>query len=149
MSETRFPKAALRRLEVEAGQPVVPGELVPWCRAVDGAIASLGEELRAHRETRESTARRIVRRDVALAPRVERAREQADALTRELEALSRRCRRLLEEESEHATSSRESLNSVEALRRDLIAWVVATRAVEAELRTWLVESVYRDRGVAG
>jgi len=139
--------SALAELEQEGTQPVVPGELASWCRDVGAKLAAMRDAWReASRRWREETER-ILEKDTALAARVDELRRKEAALGDELDDASSRAKGLLAGDLEDPTASEESLGGAERLRKDLLAWIVGARALDAEVETWFLEADYRDRGV--
>jgi hypothetical protein len=136
---------SLASAERETAQPVVPGEVVPWARAVRGRLEEAAFVWAASGDERQAVERRIVGDDPAQAARVRDAKESEARLRARLEALFDRLGRLREAERK-SSGSEEPLAAARELRRDILAWIVDVRALGAKLGTWRVEASHRDRG---
>lgn len=137
---------ALAKAEREAAQPVVPGELQSWARAVRGELGDVAAAWDESSGARRSTAREILREDPALAARVEPLKAVEAKLVQRLEELRRDAKALCKDDLEDATGSEEALDAIRALRRALLEWIVDVRVHGAELGTWRDEATHRERG---
>jgi len=138
---------ALASVEREAEQPVLPGELAPWARALLDRLGALADAWKDAGPEERTQGRRAVQEDPPLAARFGHLREERRRLRSDMLELERRARRLEEEDAATAPAgSDEAREAVEQLRRDVLTWVVAARAHAAEHRTWVLEATWRDRG---
>jgi hypothetical protein len=135
----------LATAERETAQPVVPGELVPWARAVHGRLDEVADAWRQSNDDRKALERRTVDEDPELAARIRASRKTEAELQQRLDAVRGRLDGLREVERK-ASGSEEPLDEVRGLRRDILAWIVDVRVFGAELGTWRVEASHRDRG---
>jgi hypothetical protein len=145
--------AALAIVEAEASIPVVPGNSGRWCgtllRAIEHIEGPWGGFVRDHEQTLKET----LETDLDLASRIQKAKARLDVLVREIDRLKRSAA-LLKEESDPAKNdgesgeptSKEPTAKVEALRKDILAWIVNCRALTKEVETWFLEASYRDTG---
>jgi len=137
---------ALSALESATGTAIVPGELRTWCHAVEDSLEPLQLAWRERLESDHLTFEQILRNAPGLSGRVDQLRKAEQTLRDELEHFASRVERLLEIDAERLDTSEEPLDKLESLREQLLAWIVGTRAHETELRTWLLEAIYRVAG---
>lgn len=139
---------AVDLLELEAGQPVLPGELREWCDTLLSSLGGVDMAWQRFCDEHQAILERVVRDDPALLPRAEKAMHSIAELDRGRGRLREESQALLDEDSEHPTASAEPTDRVEDCRNRVLEWVVRFRAFRGQVRTLLAESVYRDRGVA-
>lgn len=140
---------ALTILEQQLETPVVPGELDGWLETVLEHWSETGKQLRLTIEVEHPPAtKEIDREDLELHRRVEQIREEDqqlllafDELTRDLQRLQTAVENVGPQESE--TKAEKPLHD---LTERALAMVIRIRKQEQAIKTWLCESLERDRG---
>ncbi len=139
---------ALQKFEMALEAPVVPGELVEWTQSAQAAL----EEL-AHQERRQLVAvhqqefAEIAHQDPGMLWRVEQMQDEDAAIGRALQEAQSGLAAL----NQRAEAVQSDEAAAEPLRREMVdrglELVIRIRKQEAAAKTWLAESLQRDRGV--
>ena len=148
-SNSRDLLTALARFETCLETPVIPGELPDWLASAQAHCHHLGDILRRQvSEKHSELLRQIVRQDAELARRVEKLKENDEALL----AQQQDCCSMLDQlhvkadqVEPHEAKLHEQLEQV--IERS-IAFVIEVRKQETALTTWYMEAFDRDRGTA-
>lgn len=138
----------LEELEERATSAVVPGELRAWCDGLVRGARRVGSAWQRYAEEEGGLLEQILREDRELGHRVDHFIQAFAALSRELFELREWAAHLLEQDLEEPAGSEEPTEDVRELRRRALEWIVDTRAHHGDVSTFLLEAVYRDRGVA-
>jgi len=137
----------LGELEKEARDPLVPGDLDPWCRRILEKLDAVDRLWQPFRRNQEEVNEQIVTSDPELARRAELLQRKRRDLRERHPDLRRIGRELLA--ASESETSREPTKEGRVWRNQLLEWAGECRKLEEEQRTWLVESLYRDRGEVG
>ena len=138
----------LKEFETTLATPIVSGELIEWSTNAAAVCGRLGKILRDDipRQHGEVFAR-ILQQDLTLASQIEKLKssdtqlvdEQLDLVESSLQALTQSARSAKQDEAKLATASKEAVKLA-------MEFVVAVRAQETIIETWLIEAFSRDLG---
>ncbi|MCO6438316.1 MAG: hypothetical protein J5J06_14570 [Phycisphaerae bacterium] len=139
---------ALMKLETALEKPVIPGEMESWARDVRNEAASFDHLLRervagAHAELYAS----ITDEDQGLFRRVEQLRQEDFDIRNAYDAFLSEASTLCENASRAEPQEAPAESRIAQISDNGLALVIRIRKQELALRTWLVESAFRDRGV--
>ena len=141
---------ALFQLEDRLETPVVPGEMVEWCRQVQAAFEGLRTLYEDRvRPSHERQFAAIRNEDPALDTRTSQLASEDEAIVVELERLGS-ILNILADHVDPQAETAEDLGTGEQLPelvREMLAVVIRIRTFEKAVQTWYVEAFQRDRGV--
>jgi hypothetical protein len=135
----------LADLEDEVGVPVLSGEARRWSESIVRLFDRLDHAWRDQVQKDRATLEETMRTDAELSAQVEKMCQREEIVARELEDLKARTGRLCEA-SQNVIGGAEPVKQLEEIRGEWMTWIVSCRALAKEIRTWLVESIYRDTG---
>lgn len=136
----------LEGFETEVSAPFLPGEAAAWCRRVKEQLATLKRTLDSVDESRRRDISQISREDPELLTRTAALRRRRAELEEELAQL-RESLAVFQRQIAGGSTDVSPRSHLRRLRADLLDWIVHWRAHDSEIRTWLQEALYRDRGV--
>lgn len=140
-------RSALDALAETSREEVAPGEALDWLAKAEPACAQVEERWTPYRDRLRSTFQDIEENDISLLHRVEQLRQDGRALEARWAELRERMGRSVDEEL--GTGYEAAAEQVLALKGKLADWVHDAQQLDAAATTWLLESVYRERGVTG
>ena len=148
MDRTRL-RTALDALEAATAEPIVPGEAEEWFRNAKAIGTEIAGAWAPYRGRMKDTLVEIQENDLSLRPRVLELRENGRRIERRWGELRARLREASERaERDGLQSDPADLEMVAQMQVGLREWAVEARELDSAATTWLIESVYRDRGVA-
>jgi len=131
-------------LEAIASTPPLVGEVTAWCHRMSQALEGLLGP-RDDLQDRDGRVRReAAREDPQLNARLQDLGRREAIVTEQLHHLLTEAEHLEQESKEERPD--EPYQQARHFRIDILAWCVAARAIEGELQTAFLESLYRDRG---
>ncbi|MGM0576939.1 MAG: hypothetical protein ACQEXJ_14540 [Myxococcota bacterium] len=139
-------REALTTFEDEVLTPVVPGEVRGWCRDVQRLVEPLREAWRQTQDDHRNVLAQILEDDPELARRVDHLEARERGLSREFERLVARLEEVVQMDATSTNGSWEPDVEARDVRKRLERWMMGCREQEQELRTWMIEALYRDRG---
>ena len=138
-------RTSLDALATAVSEPIEPDAAKEWLRNTEPFCRrGEGRWERNHRRLRR-TFRDIEENDLSLAPCVSELRASGRSLTRRW---ARLCDRV-QDQPEPALGSADESERAGHLKSDLQDWVSSARELDSAAITWLLESVYRERGISG
>jgi hypothetical protein len=137
----------LEALESAARVPSLPGEMGPWADALERPFEAVREAVAEMSSVNQRHYKQIRSTDPALLPRVQELKTKEDDLKRELDSMFSTLHDLGEADVRDPGTGQEPSWPMARLREEMLAWIALYRAHMTEVRTWLSEAFYRDRGV--
>ncbi len=127
-----------------ATAPPVIGETRAWCSRIANQLRTLAERNGRRRDRHDDLREDLAAERPVQGDRLDDLGEREQALGRELTNLRARAEALARDGEGPGVD--EPYQRARALREDLLAWCVAARALDGELRSRVMETHYRDRG---
>lgn len=138
-------RAALDALEAAASEPIVAGESAEWSAGADALGADLEAAWAPYRQRLRDTFSDIERNDLSLQPRVQELRQGGRRLEQRLRELRERLSDVVRRGA--ASESPPDDDLARQAQSELRVWAAEVRELDSAATTWLIESVFRDRGV--
>lgn len=139
---------ALSQFESELLTPIVPGELETWMDDLSAAGELMSAMLWRHTESlHNSDYPQIVQQDADLLGQVEQLIKGDAACLERLATVLDQIAKLKLLAPKCEPNEAMMRNSLDALVREGLAWVIDAKRQEKARDTWFAEAFYRDRGV--
>ena len=138
-------REALDALEGAASEPIVPGEAGDWSASAETMGEAFDQAWSVYRARMKDMLTEIQENDLSLQPRVLELREG----TRRLESRWAELKARISDAKERSdrVSDQGEGDLARQVQSDLSDWTVEARELDSAATTWLIESVYRERGV--
>jgi len=138
---------AVEQLEVSLEAPVVPGDMVSWATNVRQACEKLQPILDEQiREVHPRTIKQIAAEDPELSARAVNLKNEDEESLRQFERLWTWVSRLPKRVSEVEPDEGVMEDELKELIDEGLKFVLHVRRQETAIKTWMNESLFRDRG---